>query len=163
MSNETKSRLLVAQMLRRQQQKDGTFQFSLRTLLISITFFCFWLGMVCVLTTIRPREIPVSIHYWIAFLWACIIVGAIVSQTAWYYFLGGVIGNMLASPLTLIVFHNDQSEFLPLTTFWWMSFAFATFACLTGGMYCVQQGKLLVGIANIVAFGTSIVAFVATS
>jgi hypothetical protein len=163
MSDETENRLLVARMLRRQRQMDsGSFQFSLRLLFITITFFCFWLGLVCLLTALRPAEVPLSMHYWITALWACIIIGALLSQSAWYYFLGGAIGSALVSPLTLMIFVHDRWGVLPLATFWWMSFVFATCACLSGGIDCLRRGKVLVGVVSILAFVGSIVGLVVT-
>jgi hypothetical protein len=164
MSKEVQNRLLVSRMLRRHQQMaGGSFQFSLRSLLISITFFCLWLGLVCFLTAIRPRDISLPVHCWITALWGGIIVGAVVSRNAWYYFLGGAIGNALASPLTLVILAHDRRDALPFITFWWMSFVFAACASLVGGIYCVVRGKLLVGIENIIAFVASVVVFVAMS
>jgi hypothetical protein len=82
--------------------------------------------------------------YGICFIvWASCVVSAVVSQELRWHVIGGIVGNLLVSPLYVMMFNlsgpDDDLRVLSAILFLMMYF-FASFACLTGGVRCIRRG-----------------------
>jgi hypothetical protein len=140
--NQGESRSLVARLLRRQRALNSApLQFSLQSLLLATGYFCAMIWLVLYLIRNAPLGIPIYMHLGFVLLWVSVIGGAAVSNNAWAYFLGGLIGLGAALPVLLAIYVHDL-ESIPVLTAWATSYAFAMSANVGGAIACVRNDQL---------------------
>jgi hypothetical protein len=142
------NRDIVAQILRRQIGERQRLRFSLRSMLLCVIFLAYFVWLATLLVPILPRDAPVV--FWIAqvcflTLWLSLVLGSFALGSAWWYVVGGSIGNIVASPITFLALWHQQLAW----TFWWMLLVFALFGCLFGGVTCVRKAKYEMGAENL--------------
>jgi hypothetical protein len=140
--DQSETRSLVSRLLRRQRALNKTpLQFSLQALLLATGYFCAMIWLLLYLVRNAPLGIPIYMHLGFVALWVSAIGGAAISNNAWAYFTGGLIGLVAASPVLIGIYVNDL-ETIPVVTAWATSYAFAMSANLVGAIACVRHEQL---------------------
>jgi len=148
---QSETRSLVSRLLRRQRALNRMpLQFSLQSLLLATGYFCATIWLLHYLVRNAPLGIPMYMHLGFVALWVCAIGGAAISNNAWAYFIGGLIGIVAASPALIGIYFNDL-ETIPVATAWSTSYAFAMSANLAGTIACVRNEQLWCAFLGIAA------------
>ncbi len=155
------NRRLVARLLRRRRvQRKTPIQFSLNSFLLAVSAFCVMSWLIQFLARNLSPHIPLVAHLVLAFLCAIVIGGLMFSAGAKWYFGGGTVGTIVASPALLNVFVHDLEDF-PSLTVWWAIFAFAVFAVLGGAVWLLIKDRDGMAIVHFAVFASAIASIVA--
>ena len=129
-------------------------QFTWQSLLIAVALMVVLAWLVQFLARTQPFDIPLAVHFVFLGLWTSAIVGAFVSRSAWWYFVGGIAGNVLASPLYIMMLYFSEPSDLDVlgVILFFMLYTFAVFACFSGAIWCFRVGRAWMGVENIAAF-----------
>jgi hypothetical protein len=160
-ADDRDSRRLVARLLRLGRvNRSRPIQFSLQSALLAVTAFCIVTWLIQNLARNLFAQIPLVAQLLLAHLCAIVVGGLIFSAGAKWYFGGGILGTVLASPALLYVFVHDLEE-VPFLTVWYALFIFAVSATLGGAVWWLINDRDGMAAAHFAAFAVGIVSIIA--
>lgn len=146
------NRSFAARLVRKQRVLGRTpLQFNLQSLLLGVAFLCCltWIGQFFIRNS--PPGVSFRLNLWFLLLWTALLAGAWLANDVWWHIVSGIIGLAACTPL-LVTIVNRQLAATPLTTGWWMSFIFATFANFGGALWCFGNRRRLLAVQHIAVF-----------
>jgi hypothetical protein len=150
--DDFQDRSFAARLVRKQRALSRPpLQFNLQSLLIGVAFLCClaWIGHFLIHSSLPG--ISIRLNLWFLLLWTALLAGAWLANDVWWHIVSGTVGLAACTPLLMTIV-NRQLAVTPLTTGWWMSFIFATFANFGGALWCLGNRRRLLALQHIAVF-----------